>query len=385
MQSAVRSEGFSAYAAAVSIRDILRDNADLGETSGRLAPASVAALRGAGMLDMWRPLRLGGHQCDPVEYAIAAEEVAVADTAAAWTMHGVSATWFDLRLGSDELVDEVTASESSPVLAETYNAPMLAEPVSGGFRVSGKTPFASGCVLADWIGHTARDGSRFLLLYHPRGVLEIADDWDSSGMRGTASNRIAACDVFVPQHRVIELSSGPAIGARFEGPLYRMPPAVIPVAVAAVSLGALRGALDAASEIAENKTPFASSATLKNRALAQLHFGRALAMYRSSRAFLHDVLGTGFNRAERGEDFDLRAKADLFLAYAHTIQTCADAVRLLAKAVGTSAVYKGNAVERALRDVEVISHHAFGAEGRFATVAQAYWGVPIDFPMLAMD
>jgi hypothetical protein len=33
----------------------------------------------------------------------------------------------------------------------------------------------------------------------------------------------------------------------------------------------------------------------------------------------------------------------------------------------------------------VIAQHAFGAEGRFATVAQAYWGLDVDFPLLTMD
>ncbi|HEX9792349.1 MAG TPA: hypothetical protein VGC54_00050 [Planctomycetota bacterium] len=72
---------------------------------------------------------------------------------------------------------------------------------------------------------------RFLLAYHPREALEIEEDWDSLGLRGTASNTI----------------------------------------------GALRSALDAATRIAEDKTPFAASATLKHRPLAQFQFGRALA------------------------------------------------------------------------------------------------------------
>ena len=106
---------------------------------------------------------------------------------------------------------------------------------------------------------------------------------------------------------------------------------------------------------------------------------------RWARAFLHAAIRRGFEQAERGEKFDLHQKADLFLAYAYVLQECADAVRLISKAVGTTSIYKGNPVERALRDAEVISHHAFGAEGRFASAAQAYWDVEVDFPLLVMD
>ena len=385
MSTKPKTRTFDALEAAQAIAEVLRANAAHGEEAGQLAPESVAALAGSGMLSLWRPRSLGGLECDPVSYALAAEEVARADTAAAWLMHGVSATWFDFRLAQPELVDEVVASGEVPILAETFNKPMSAVPTDGGFLVTGATPFASGCKLSDWIGHTALAEGRFLLVYHQRESLRIEDDWDSLGLRGTASNTIVAEEAFVPSHRVIDLMSPGARTSRFEGALYRMPEGLIPVAVAATCLGALRSALDAATEIAEHKTPFASSSTLKHRPLAQLHFGRALARYRAARAYLHTTVGEAFERAQRGEGFGLREKADLFLAYAHTQQECADAVRLIGKAVGTSSVYKGNAVERALRDTEVISHHAFGAEGRFASAAQAYWGLDVDFPLLAMD
>jgi len=376
---------YDALEAARSISEELAANAAHGEETGELAPASVEALARSGMLSLWRPRSLGGHECDPVTYALAAEEVARADTAAAWLMHGVSATWFDFRTATPELVDEVLAVGDVPLLGETFNKPMTAVAVDGGYLVSGSTPFASGCTIADWFGCTAVAGDRFLLVYHPRGTLEILDDWDSLGLRGTASRTIVAKETFVPAHRVIDLMLPVARTERFDGALYRMPEGVIPAAVAATSLGALRGALDATTELAEHKTPFASSATLKHRPLAQLQFGRALASYRATRAYLHATLGSAFELASRGAAFDPRQKADLFLAYAYTQQECAEAVRLLGKAAGTSSIYKGNPIERALRDTDVISHHAFGAEGRFASAAQAYWGLDVDFPLLAMD
>ncbi len=376
---------FDALDAAESVGNVLREHADFGEQAGCLAPASVEALRRSGMLSLWRPQSLDGHECDPVSYARAAEKIATADTAAAWLMHGVSAAWFDLRRGTPEFVDEIIGSAPVPVLAETFNKPMRAIAHGDGYTVTGSTPFASGCRVAEWIGHTAIADDRLLLMYHPADTLEIADDWNSLGMRGTASNTIVARETFVPRYRTIDLSVPLSRTPRFDGPLYRMPEAVIPVAVAAVSLGALRSALDATTAIAADKIPFAAPSTLKHRPLAQLQFGRALATYRAARAYFHECIERAFGQAGRGEAFALREKADLFLAFAHTLQTCADGVRLLAKAVGTSAIYKGNAIERALRDTEVISHHAFGAEGRFATVAQAYWDLDVDFPLLAMD
>jgi len=385
MTTNTQTQTFDALEAAKAISEELCENSAYGEEAGQLAPASVDALARSGMLSLWRPESLGGHECDPVSYAQAAEVVARADTAAAWLMHGVSATWFDFRLAQPAFVDEVLASDSVPILGETFNKPMNAVATDGGYVVTGSTPFASGCKLADWIGHTAIADGRFLLVYHPREALAIQEDWDSLGLRGTSSNTIVAEEVFVPSHRVIDLMAPVERAAQFDGALYRMPEGIVAVAVAATGLGALRAALDATTDVAERKTPFASTTTLKHRPLAQLQFGRSLAQYRAARAYLHTTVGQAFEQATRGDDFDLRQKADLFLAYSHTQQECADAVRLLGKAVGTSSVYKGNPIERALRDADVISHHAFGSEGRFASAAQAYWELDVDFPPMAMD
>jgi alkylation response protein AidB-like acyl-CoA dehydrogenase len=152
-----------------------------------------------------------------------------------------------------------------------------------------------------------------------------------------------------------------------------------------VSLGLVAAALDHATDVARRRTPFASSTTLRHRHPAQAAFGRALAGYRAARAFYHQTIRDGFQRAANGGEFALTDKADLFLACAQTLQSCADVARLLARAVGTSAIYQGNPIERALRDTEVIAQHAFGAEARFASVAQVYWDAELDFPLLGMD
>lgn len=377
-------EGFDALAAARAVAATLRPHSGYGEENGRVAPESLEALKRAGMLDLWRPRSLGGKECSPAELALATEEIAAADSAAAWMMHGASAVWLDLRRGDPGLIAEISESAKSPFLIGTIAKPMVATSVEGGYRVTGATPFASGCSSADWIAHTALDGGRLLLIFHPAGALEIEEDWDALGMRGTASNTITAKDLFVPRHRTIDWTAAKR-NPRFDGPLYSLPEGIIPVAVAAVALGVLRAALDTTTEIAGKKTPFAAQAALKHRVLAQSHFGRALSSYRAARCYLHACAEEAYARAGRGEPFDLHAKADLFLAYAHVLENCAAAVRMLAKAAGTSVIRKGTVLERALRDAEVVSHHATGAEGRFASAAQAYWDVELDFPLLALD
>ncbi len=356
-----------------------------GEKAAQLHPEVVAALQRTGMLSLWRPSALGGLEANPVTFAKAVETVATGDPSAAWLLHGSSAVWFDARGASPLLLEELCSCAEVPVLGETYNRPLEAEVASGGITVRGSTPFASGCEVADWLGHTAVCGERFLLVFHPRENLEIVHDWDTVGMRGTGSHTIRADGVFVPEHHIVDLTAPPDPGPAHAGPLYRMPSGTIPLAVAATCLGVLRSALQATSETAREKVPFASTTTAAHRPLAQLHYGRALAAYRAARSYLHSAAAEAYDRATRGEPFSLRDKADLFLAYAHVQQECARAVRELAQVASTTAIYRGHALEGALRDAAVLQHHAFGAEGRFASAAQAYWGVDVDFPLLTLD
>jgi len=375
---------FDGLSAAHAVAGTLIAHRDAAERTGALSDAAVDALQRHGLLRLWRPTALGGHQVSPLEYARIAEQVARADSAAAWLMMATANTTFDLRLARAEFVAEVF-DDGDAIVCETFNRPLGGRVVDGGFEVSGSTPFASGCRHAHWIGHTAVIDERFLLMFHPAEALTIEDDWHTLGLRGTSSNTVTAEAVFVPEHRVIEFGAGPPINRFFEGPLYRLPEGILTTTFPPVSLGLLAAALDEASGIAARKQPFASSTTLRHRPLAQAGFGRALASYRAARALYHQTLEAALARAVNGDAFALTDKADLFLTCAHVLQSCADATRQLARVVGTSAIYEGSVVERAVRDTEVIAHHAFGAEGRFATVAQAYWGLDVDFRLLAMD
>lgn len=368
--------------AARSITETLRAHAEYGETHGRLPDASIEALKASGMLSLWRPRSLGGLECDPVTYIEAVEEIAAADSAAGWLLHGTPASWLDIRTGSDELIREIVESAEVPVLAGTFNRPFQAVAVEGGYEVTGASPFGSACRFADWIGHLGIEGERMLFFAHPKGALKIREDWDSLGMRGTSSNTIEGAGVFVPEHRVIDFGNPGPNHPEFQGPLYRMSSMVIPSAISACMLGTLRGSLNSLKELAEAKTPFGSTNSLKHRSLAQHRYGEALALYRAARAYLHTTLGEAYAHVEAGGRLDLRGRSDLVLAYAFVQQRCLEAVRLVARAAGTTGVFKGHALERAVRDAEVMSHHVFGAEGRYATAAQAHWGLEVDLPML---
>src|SRR3712207_3384345 len=79
--------------------------------------------------------------------------------------------------------------------------------VPGGYEVSGKWPWASGSLHADWVlvGVMIPDGDGNMvdqaLAFMPASEITIEDTWFVAGMKGTGSNTLIADKVFVPEHR----------------------------------------------------------------------------------------------------------------------------------------------------------------------------------------
>ena len=110
---------------------------------------------------------------------------------------------------------------------------------------------------------------------------------------------------------------------------------------------------------------------------------RAEAILRAGRLLLYDTLSDTWEATLSGKTISLRQKADLLLAMTHAVSSGVKAVELMYSVAGTSGIYTKSPLERYFRDVQVLKHHAFGAETRYETVGQVYLGLAPDFPALA--
>ena len=186
-----------------------------------------ADLAEAGLLGICIPTDDGGLGADFVGYALAAEELGRHCTATAltWNMH-VATTLLtgqiadDMDLTSDEtrLLQERRALLRKGVIEQhtihsqpfsegvaagaTAGYGTVAEPVDGGYRVTGRKIFASlsGAAAIHNVVALVPGDHRIRLLGVPADAegVTIEGDWDPLGMRATDSRNLVMDNVFVP-------------------------------------------------------------------------------------------------------------------------------------------------------------------------------------------
>jgi alkylation response protein AidB-like acyl-CoA dehydrogenase len=238
-------------------------------------------------------------------------------------------------------------------------------PVEGGYRVSGRWPFASGIRHCAWVAggclieeggglRAGPDGApEQRTLFFPITEVEVLDTWHSGGLRGSDSADFAVRDAFVPTHRTCGNGRPDAAD-----PVSRVPFGAWGTAsVASVTLGIARAAMDALAALGA-KVPLRGSTPLREQVLVQVNLGQAEAMleaarllfYEAARSAWEDAVASGAISPER----DLRLK----LASAHAAETAVAVVDRMHRAGGTSAVYSGSVLDACLRDVHVAGQHA---------------------------
>jgi alkylation response protein AidB-like acyl-CoA dehydrogenase len=287
------------------------------------------------------------------------ERIARADASVGWIAMLGASLWIDLAALPRQTFDSIFAA-GPDVFVSGVISPMRARAtkVDGGYRVSGRWSFASGCEHARWLyGNCVEDPethSMRLVLLTPDQVT-IEDTWRTLGLAGTGSHDFTADDVLIPAERTYQLfADEPCLDA----PILRIPvPALLACEIASVALGAAQGALDDVSEIARSKLPFLAPAALAASSLFQHQLGTADVKLRAARSLLHAEAEEAMAAAEAGAPFSPDRRARLRSAATWAVTTAVSVVDTAFTAAGGSAVYVEHPLQRRLRDVHALAQH----------------------------
>ena len=190
---------------------LMAAHADELERERRMPTELVAAWRDAGITSLWLPAELDGAETAPEDVFELVESIAALDGAVGWNLLiAISSGLFGAYL-PEPAARTIWSTERAATFVSGSFAPMgRAVVVDGGYRVSGRWPFASGIQYADWVcancvvidgerPRTHADGTpRMSLMFLPIAGATVLDTWHTGGMRGTGSHHFTAQDVFVP-------------------------------------------------------------------------------------------------------------------------------------------------------------------------------------------
>ena len=189
----------------------LRERATRGDEARRMLPETEADLHRTGLFRFVQPKRYGGMELDFVSMVEVPAEIGRGCASTAWNVGNLAIHHWMLALYDERAQDEVWGPNPDALIASGIAFPQgQARKADGGFVLSGRWNFSSGVDPSEWnmLAATVRDGERVtgyrMCLVH-RSEYEIVDDWNVLGMRATGSKSVRAKDVFVPEHRALDM------------------------------------------------------------------------------------------------------------------------------------------------------------------------------------
>jgi indole-3-acetate monooxygenase len=376
---------------AIAMAAKIRNSRDQIEQERRLPAAIIRAMKDAGVFGMAMPRTWGGPELDPLTQFRVIEALAMADGSVGWCAMincdgGYITAFLDQDVGRS-LYPDIQAPTAS-----TATITGQATRVPGGYRVSGRFPFASGCQHCEWVwlGCAVVDNGRPHV--HGDGVPEtrqcllrlsdcvILDTWFTTGLRGTGSNDLRVDDVFVLTERTFSFQDQALI--KRPGPLYSFP-FMFTTKGSAPALGIARHAIDMLIDTAPRKSArrytlgerLEAPKTMRDEVFVQEAVGRAETMLTSARAYQFEVMGDLWTTLSNGEEPTPQQIARVTTAATHVMGVCADVVRLIFKVAGGAAVYQTGPFDRSLRDILTMNQHVIATRRTYEMAGRLLLGL----------
>lgn len=225
----------------------------------RLSDQTWKILLEGGFVRSLQPARWGGGEVALIDFVDATLELSRVSPAAGWVAGVIGVHPWQLALFEDAAQRELWSEDAATMHSSSYNPTGKAEKVAGGYKVSGRWSFSSGCDHCSGVmlgaicgsrevaGKPVRDFRSFLLR---RDQYQIDDNWHVAGLQGTGSKDIVVTEAFVPEYRSQShfdyAMNLPLPGQKLnDGPLFRLPWSVVfHMALASATLGSARGFVD---------------------------------------------------------------------------------------------------------------------------------------------
>jgi 3-hydroxy-9,10-secoandrosta-1,3,5(10)-triene-9,17-dione monooxygenase len=385
-------------AVTAGVRDllpVLRERAQETEDR-RVVPAeSVKALAETGFFRLLQPARFGGFEADPLTFLSAVRLIASACGSTGWVASVVGVHPWQLALFPLQAQEEVWGADNATRMSSSYAPTGKASLAAGGYQLSGRWSFSSGCDHASWVllGGIVRDADGrpvdFRTFLLPAADYTIEDVWDTVGLRGTGSNDILVDDVFVPAHRSLSFTDTSRCACPGQeanpAPLYRIPfGSLFSYAITTPIIGMATGAYEAhvAYQRERVRAAYAGQRAAEDP-FSQVRVAEAAseldAAWLQLEQNMRELMGHAVAGREIPLDLRLRVRRDQVRGTGRAIS----AVDRLFENSGGRALATGTPIQRFWRDAHAGRVHAINDPERALTMyGKGEFGLPVTDAML---
>lgn len=347
---------------------VLRANALWGDQHRRLADETVEAMIGAGVLRMLVPAQYGGYESDMQTIVDVGIQLGRGDGSPAFCATAWWAQCWAVAHFPDSVQDEIFADPDVRICG-TLVPNGRGELTKDGVVVSGEWGFNSGALHSQWkvlstlVTNPAGEIEPIAAVV-PMSDLEIIDDWDVAGLRGTGSVTLVAMEVFIPRERFQWLSEvarqqyGSERNA--DSPCYRGPiVGVLSNINTGKQVGLAQAARDAFLERIHLR-PIQHTNYMTQAEWPVTHLQVAEAELKIEEAEYHArQLATLVDHKNfSNEPYTMRERAYCRVAVGRVSQLCHEAINIYNMASGAGGIYSSMPIQRMQRDIQAISLHA---------------------------
>jgi len=329
----------------------------------RLPADLVGGLKDAGTFRMPMPAAWGGPEMSPRAQNEVVEILSAADPSAGWcAMIGSDAGFYAAFL--EEGAARALYPDLDMVTAGMLQPAGRAVRVPGGYRVSGRWAFGSGCTHADVIvgGCVVFEGDQPVLredglplwrvMMAPASSWQVLDTWYTTGLAGSGSHDYTTSDLFVPEERSFSLFDP----VRRSEPLYAFP-GMFFVNMHGVALGIARRAIDVVQRLAGEKTLIPELVLMKNVPRVRSALARAEGILGAARAYTYETMDRVWEALHATGSLSRELRLHIALSRVNAFQMARDVAQLMMDTAGSSAIYASSPLDRLLRDAITVRTH----------------------------
>lgn len=367
-----------------SLVPLLRDTAREAELARQPLDHVIDAVRETDLFSMMVPKCYGGLEADMDTFFEVSLILSQADTSMGWLLSFyIEHCWWFANFPKP-FQDEIF-SDKNYVLAPGALSPAAgkAEPVDGGYQLSGQWQWGTGIVHSTWVIAGAMllsaDGvpmPTFFVL--PRADTETIDTWHMAGMCATGSHDFKIDNAFVPADRALPfidmLTLNTGISERYDAPIYRTPMmTILAVAAGTPCLGAAKRAVSEFREQATKKLEMTTGKPQAENPSRQVTAAQAVLNVEMAEDMMRGVIK---DLMSQRNDASPATRAGWIARITHAVALCRAATNQICEAAGAGSNNLNNPLQRCLRDINTASCHVvFDRDSRYRDFGRTLVGM----------